>query len=129
MFDQSYDILPDDETWANPYSVIKFPERPSAATVAVSIPIFPDQVQSDLLQNPSAVPSSPRLRKAFLRPGEDADGAKLLDFYLPEEEDVARVDEILRTPMTTERLQELNESGQVGEDEHFTPVRIELSLA
>jgi RNA polymerase II-associated factor 1 len=32
---QSYDILPDDETFGNPYFVIKYPERPSAAILAV----------------------------------------------------------------------------------------------
>jgi RNA polymerase II-associated factor 1 len=28
---QTYDILPDAETWANNYYLIKFPERPGAA--------------------------------------------------------------------------------------------------
>lgn len=72
------------------------------------------------MQNPNAVPSSPRLRKAFLRPGEDTDGAKLLDFYLPEEEDVSRVDEVLKEPTATEELRELNQNGQIDDDEHFT---------
>lgn len=34
-YNQSYDILPDDETFGNPYFVIKYPERPSAAILAV----------------------------------------------------------------------------------------------
>jgi RNA polymerase II-associated factor 1 len=33
---QSYEILPDEETWGNMYFVIKYPERPSSAFVAVS---------------------------------------------------------------------------------------------
>jgi hypothetical protein len=34
--EQSYEILPDEETWGNMYFVIKYPERPSSAFGAVS---------------------------------------------------------------------------------------------
>jgi hypothetical protein len=35
--EQSYEILPDEETWGNMYFVIKYPERPSSAFGAVSL--------------------------------------------------------------------------------------------
>lgn len=34
---QSYDVLPDDEAWPNNYILLRFPERPSAATATVSL--------------------------------------------------------------------------------------------
>jgi len=35
---QSYEILPDEETWGNMYFVVKYPERPSSAFGAVCPP-------------------------------------------------------------------------------------------
>lgn len=34
---QSYEILPDEETWGNMYFVIKYPERPTSTFGAVSL--------------------------------------------------------------------------------------------
>lgn len=73
-------------------------------------------------QNPNAVPSSPRLRKAFMRPAEDSDGARIIDFYLPEEEDVSQVDQMLKEPLPFERIEELHANEQIDDDEFFKPV-------
>ncbi|WRT68451.1 uncharacterized protein IL334_005427 [Kwoniella shivajii] len=75
---RSYDILPDVESWSNAYALIRYPERPSAATAI----------------NPAASASSPRLSKALLRPiKEDEDDQQMIEFYLPNEEDLPRLAE------------------------------------
>lgn len=33
---QTYDVLPDAETWCNTSCLMKYPERPTVSTVAVS---------------------------------------------------------------------------------------------
>jgi hypothetical protein len=34
---ETYDILPDHDVWSNAYTMVRFPERPSAATAAVRL--------------------------------------------------------------------------------------------
>lgn len=122
--------MPDDESYANGYLVVKYPERPSAATAAVSRLRLQQIVTELKKQNPGAVPSSPRLRRAFLRPTEDAEGTKLLDYFLPEEEDVARVDTVLNAPFTYERYEELKANGQIDDDEQLGDVsRLHSSMS
>lgn len=58
-----------------------------------------------------------------MRPAQDSDGARILDFYLPEEEDVAQVDQMLKEPLSNERVEELTASGQL-DDENFKPVSL-----
>ncbi|OCF57219.1 RNA polymerase II-associated factor 1 [Kwoniella mangroviensis CBS 10435] len=74
---ESYDILPDVESWENSYALVRFPERPSAATAI----------------NPAATASSPRLAKAILRPIREDEDQQLIEFYLPKEEDLTNLEE------------------------------------
>ncbi|WWC90664.1 uncharacterized protein L201_005600 [Kwoniella dendrophila CBS 6074] len=73
----SYDILPDIDSWANAYALVRFPERPSAATAI----------------NPAATASSPRLAKAILRPIREDEDQQMIEFYLPKEEDLTHLEE------------------------------------
>ncbi|KAK1927244.1 RNA polymerase II-associated [Papiliotrema laurentii] len=87
---ETYDILPDAETWGNAYYLIKFPERPSGSTAA----------------KPSAGASSPRLGQAVLRPVRE-DDQQLMEYYLPEEEHLERLSEAYEQPISSEQLEEL----------------------
>jgi RNA polymerase II-associated factor 1 len=98
---QSYDILPDDEAWANEYIMIRFPERPSAATAAVCLPLV-----TKLMQNPSASASSPRLSTAVLRPIIEED-QQIMEFYLPKEDDLVKLDLAHDEAVDAERLQQI----------------------
>ncbi|WVQ74973.1 hypothetical protein IAR50_004581 [Cryptococcus sp. DSM 104548] len=84
----SYDILPDDDAWSNNYILLRFPERPSAATAV----------------NPAAGASSPRLAKSILRPIVE-DEQQMMDFYLPQEEDVAKIDDAYSQALDEEPLE------------------------
>ncbi|TYJ53407.1 hypothetical protein B9479_005954 [Cryptococcus floricola] len=86
----SYDILPDDEAWSNNYILLRFPERPSASTAV----------------NPAAGASSPRLAKSILRPIVE-DEQQMMDFYLPQEEDVAKIDGAYNQAVDEEPLQRI----------------------
>ncbi|ODO06789.1 hypothetical protein I350_04148 [Cryptococcus amylolentus CBS 6273] len=86
----SYDILPDDEAWSNNYILLRFPERPSASTAV----------------NPAAGASSPRLAKSILRPIVE-DEQQMMDFYLPQEEDVAKIDDAYNQAVDEEPLQRI----------------------
>ncbi|ODN82326.1 RNA polymerase II-associated factor 1 [Cryptococcus wingfieldii CBS 7118] len=86
----SYDILPDDEAWSNNYILLRFPERPSASTAV----------------NPAAGASSPRLAKSILRPIVE-DEQQMMDFYLPQEEDVANIDGAYNQAVDEEPLQRI----------------------
>lgn len=57
-----------------------------------------------------------------MRPAEDTDGARLIDFYLPEEKDVSQVDQMLNDPISYERISELRANEQIDDDEYFKPV-------
>lgn len=56
-----------------------------------------------------------------MRPAEDSDGARIIDFYLPEEEDVSQVDQMLKDPLSFERIEELRANEQIDDDEFFKP--------
>ncbi|WVR07529.1 hypothetical protein IAU60_004571 [Kwoniella sp. DSM 27419] len=73
----SYDVLPDIDSWSNSYALIRFPERPSAATS----------------ENPAAGATSPRLARSVLRPIVEDDDQQMIEFYLPKEEDVDHLNE------------------------------------
>ncbi|KAK8854750.1 hypothetical protein IAR55_003489 [Kwoniella newhampshirensis] len=87
---QSYDILPDDESWPNSYMVIRFPERPTAATAL----------------NPAASASSPRLAKAIMRPVV-VDDQQMMEFYLPQEESLAQLDDAYERAVEKEPLENI----------------------
>ncbi|WWD19106.1 hypothetical protein CI109_103564 [Kwoniella shandongensis] len=87
---QSYDILPDDDSWPNSYMIIRFPERPTAATAL----------------NPAAGASSPRLAKAIMRPVVD-DEQQMMEFYLPQEEHLAKLDDAYERAVDKEPLENI----------------------
>lgn len=99
LISQSYDILPDMDSWANAYALVRFPERPSAATAIVSqFSSFLNQhrinrAYADIVQNPAATASSPRLAKAILRPIREDEDQQMIEFYLPKEEDLTQLEE------------------------------------
>ncbi|GMK55486.1 hypothetical protein CspeluHIS016_0205420 [Cutaneotrichosporon spelunceum] len=97
---ESYDVLPDDDTWSSSYILLKFPERPSAATA----------------QNPSAKASRGRLDRALLRPVVEEDQA-LVDFFLPKEEDLSRVSALEEHPIDSEAAAEAVELSAEGKDD------------
>lgn len=106
----SYDILPDDETWANSYIMIRFPERPSAATAAY----------------PSAGASSRRLANAVLRPIKD-DDQQIMEYFLPPEQDLDRLEDSFLRPAADKVVQQIRDlSAEDGSnpqiDEIFTSV-------
>ncbi|OXH09900.1 RNA polymerase II-associated factor 1 [Cryptococcus neoformans] len=87
---ESYDVLPDNEAWPNNYILLRFPERPSAATAI----------------NPAAGASSPRLSKSILRPIVQ-DDQQMMEFYLPQEEDLSKLDEAYRRAVDEEPLEKI----------------------
>nr|XP_031859927.1 uncharacterized protein CI109_004534 [Kwoniella shandongensis]KAA5526999.1 hypothetical protein CI109_004534 [Kwoniella shandongensis] len=87
---ESYDILPDDDSWPNSYMIIRFPERPTAATAL----------------NPAAGASSPRLAKAIMRPVVD-DEQQMMEFYLPQEEHLAKLDDAYERAVDKEPLENI----------------------
>nr|KIR84867.1 RNA polymerase II-associated factor 1 [Cryptococcus tetragattii IND107] len=87
---ESYDVLPDDEAWPNNYILLRFPERPSAATAI----------------NPAAGASSPRLSKSILRPIVQ-DDQQMMEFYLPQEEDLSKLDEAYGRAVDEEPLEKI----------------------
>lgn len=96
---ESYDILPDDESWPNSYIMIKFPERPSAATVA----------------NPGAKASGPRLDRAILRPVME-DDQQIMEYFLPKEEDVENLTDLERAPLDNEAVEKIRAPQEEGEE-------------
>lgn len=89
---ETYDILPDDDAWSNSYIMIKFPERPSAATAA----------------NPGAIASRGRLDRAVLRPVME-DDQQVMEYFLPKEDDLDRLGEIEQVPLGEESMEKLRE--------------------
>ncbi|ORY35540.1 RNA polymerase II-associated [Naematelia encephala] len=89
---ESYDILPDDESWSNPYIMIRFPERPSAATAI----------------NPSASASDGRLARSVIRPIRDED-QQVMEFYLPREEDLEKLDEVYDKAVPDEVMEQVRD--------------------
>ncbi|RSH88788.1 hypothetical protein EHS25_003016 [Saitozyma podzolica] len=97
---ETYDILPDHDVWSNAYTMVRFPERPSAATAA----------------NPSAGASSPRLAKSVLRPVID-DDLSLVEFYLPQEDALERLESAYDHPADEQIVQQIREiAEQDGKD-------------
>ncbi|OCF37974.1 RNA polymerase II-associated factor 1 [Kwoniella heveanensis CBS 569] len=90
---ESYDILPDIDSWPISYALIRFPERPSAATAV----------------NPAAGASSPRLAKSVMRPIREEDDTQMIEFYLPKEEDVARLDDAYVRAIPTTEIDHIKE--------------------
>ncbi|WVW85572.1 hypothetical protein I302_107610 [Kwoniella bestiolae CBS 10118] len=86
---ESYDILPDMHSWENSYALVRFPERPSAATVI----------------NPAATASSPRLAKAILRPIREDEDQQMIEFYLPKEEDLTNLEDAYERAIPTEEVE------------------------
>ncbi|WVQ82129.1 hypothetical protein IAT38_004257 [Cryptococcus sp. DSM 104549] len=97
---ESYDILPDEESWSNSYILLRFPERPSAATAL----------------NPAAGASSPRLAKSMLRPIIDDDQA-MMEFYLPQEEDLSQLEEAYEGAVDDEPLSKIMQLNQEDPDD------------
>ncbi|BEJ16286.1 hypothetical protein CspHIS471_0508910 [Cutaneotrichosporon sp. HIS471] len=97
---ESYDVLPDDDTWSSSYILLRFPERPSAATA----------------QNPSAKASRGCLDRALLRPVVEEDQA-LIDFFLPKESDLSRLTSLEEHPIDSETAAEAVELSAEGNDE------------
>nr|ODN89022.1 RNA polymerase II-associated factor 1 [Cryptococcus depauperatus CBS 7841] len=87
---KTYDILPDSETWANNYIILRFPERPSAATASA----------------PAACASSPRLSKSMLRPIVE-DDQQMMEFYLPQEEGVSQLDQAYKQAVDEEPMEKI----------------------
>lgn len=87
---ETYDILPDSDAWANSYIMIKFPERPSAATVA----------------NPGATASKPRLERAILRPVME-DDQQIMEYFLPKEDDLGQLNTLETTPLDAADVEKL----------------------
>ncbi|WOO83865.1 RNA polymerase II-associated factor 1 [Vanrija pseudolonga] len=96
---ETYDILPDDDAWSNSYLMIKFPERPSVATSS----------------DPRAQASSERLSRAILRPIVE-DDQQIMEYFLPREEDLGQLSNILEHPMSEEALTEMYEKVEEGGD-------------
>lgn len=96
---ETYDILPDDEAWSNSYLMIKFPERPSVATSS----------------DPRAQASSERLSRAILRPIVE-DDQQIMEYFLPREEDLGKLSNIMEHPMTEEDLAAMYQRAEEGED-------------
>lgn len=93
-------MLPDDDTWSSSYILLKFPERPSAATA----------------QNPSAKASRGRLDRALLRPVVEEDQT-LIDFFLPKEADLSRLSSLEQHPVDSETAAEAVNLSAEGNDE------------
>ncbi|WVF72845.1 hypothetical protein IAT40_007663 [Kwoniella sp. CBS 6097] len=89
----SYDILPDIDSWPNAYALVRFPERPSAATAV----------------NPAASASSPRLAKSVMRPIREEDDTQMIEFYLPKEEDIAHLDDAYERAIPTAEIDHIKE--------------------
>ncbi len=89
--------------------MLKFPERPSAATA----------------QNPSAKASRGRLDRALLRPVVEEDQA-LIDFFLPKEGDLSRLSSLEEHPVDSETAAEAVNLGDDDKiDEMFPNVTYE----
>ncbi|KAK4688807.1 RNA polymerase II-associated factor 1, partial [Tremellales sp. Uapishka_1] len=93
---ESYDILPADNAWSNPYILVRFPERPSSSTA----------------HNPSAGASSPRLAKAVLQPILEED-LQIMHYYLPKEDDLERLGEVYKTAITSDAAEDVYEASRV----------------
>lgn len=92
-YTQSYDVLPDDDAWANSYILFKFPERPSAATAL----------------NPTSKASRARLDRSVLRPIVD-DDQQLIDFFLPKDTDLARLSALEENPIDSATAETVRET-------------------
>ncbi|CAK9781068.1 Paf1-domain-containing protein [Cutaneotrichosporon oleaginosum] len=97
---ESYDVLPDEDTWSSSYILLKFPERPSAATAL----------------NPSAKASRGRLDRALLRPVVEEDQASI-DFFLPKEDDLSRLSSLEEHPIDSETAAEAVNMSAEGNDD------------
>ncbi|WWC71523.1 uncharacterized protein I206_105481 [Kwoniella pini CBS 10737] len=104
---ESYDILPDIDTWSNTYALVRFPERPSAATAI----------------NPAATASSPRLSKAILRPIREDEDQQMIEFYLPKEEDLSSLDEAYEKAVSPDEVENIyNVSAEDPNDPALTEI-------
>lgn len=125
---ESYDFLPNEETWATPsqYSIARFPERPSAATATVSRRV---DLGSRLTaaQNPSAHASSSRLDRAVIRPIQVADDLTVMDYYLPSTADVERSEELFSRPLDAAQVQAFYDGSE--EDPSAPPPEVGLAGA
>lgn len=54
------------------------------------------------------VPSSPRLKRALLLP-RDADGQQEIDYFLPKEEDLPRLDDVFSTAVDADVIKQVEE--------------------
>ncbi|WVR00044.1 hypothetical protein IAU59_007186 [Kwoniella sp. CBS 9459] len=90
---ESYDILPDIDSWPNSYALVRFPERPSAATAV----------------NPAAGASSPRLAKSVMRPIREEDDTQMIEFYLPKEEDIDHLEDAYQRAIPTTEIEHIKE--------------------
>ncbi|EIW68189.1 hypothetical protein TREMEDRAFT_32136, partial [Tremella mesenterica DSM 1558] len=98
---ETYDILPDAERWGDPYLLMRYPEKPSAATAT----------------NPQADASNRRLARALLRPVEDEEQQRYIIYLLPREEDLDKLDESIEHPLAEEQLIKLQEGEEEGEQD------------
>lgn len=90
---ESYDILPDEETWANQYILLKYPERPNAATAS----------------NPSAQASRERLERAMLRPTAEEEAEDVVEFFLPAEGDLDQFEKLENELVDAEAVDRLGD--------------------
>ncbi|WWC63346.1 uncharacterized protein I303_105946 [Kwoniella dejecticola CBS 10117] len=90
-FHDLHDQNPNIDTWSNAYALVRFPERPSAATAI----------------NPAATASSPRLSKAILRPIREDEDQQMIEFYLPEEEDLSKLDQAYQRAVSPEQVDDI----------------------
>ncbi|KAL7422784.1 hypothetical protein Q5752_002079 [Cryptotrichosporon argae] len=77
----TYDILPDDEAFANLYCIFRFPERPSTATTLNMTGTVSDQRLKTALLQSTATDDPDHATFEFFLPSTEEESARLADVY------------------------------------------------
>jgi hypothetical protein len=105
---QTFDILPDDDSWGTDIHTVRFPERPSAVSAAL---------------NTAERATSDQLRNAFLRGLQLEDMSKVYEYHLPDDEDPGTLNSL--QPVEEEQgrqFEEFVEQGDIEQAQQAIPV-------